>query len=133
MADSDFNLPTTGRTPRPAAGERLTLLPDAKLAAALMLEQRLEVAGRQVTGANFASLLDSLLERMIADAFQDVRAQVGLILLKSSEGSELTVAYQAGSAGADWRGRKIPQGRGGAGWCWPVSRRFAGISRATTR
>jgi len=99
-------------TPSPASGgERLTLLPDPRLTSlAPLLEERLETTGRHVVAENFASLLDPLMRRMLADAFEDARAHEGLIWLLEPDGKELTVAWQTGPATRDWPGTRIPAG-----------------------
>ncbi|MGI8603172.1 MAG: GAF domain-containing protein [Verrucomicrobiales bacterium] len=130
MADPS-NFPRPAPLP-PVAGERLTLLPDPRFTAAIpIIEERLEVTGRQVTGDNFASLLDSLMERMIADAFADARTHVGIILLLGDDARELTVAYQVGSVGADWRGRRIPAGQGRRGLVLASQQAFCGNHQQT--
>src|SRR5688572_16833746 len=100
-------------TPIPPAGERLTLLPDPRLTSvAPLLEERLEMTGRHVTAANFASILDSLMRRMLTDAFEDAKAHEGLVWLLEPDGRELTVAWQTGPATRDWRGTRVPAGSG---------------------
>lgn len=115
------HVPVSGSTPR------LVLLPDPRVAAAApVLEERLEMAGRQVTGENFASLLDSLMERMIADAYFDVKADTGLILLRDGSGAELTVAHQAGSPDRNVRGLKLSAGSGRRGLVLASQQAFCG-------
>lgn len=135
MADFDTDIPSarSGRPPLSGAGSRLVFLPDPRVAAAApVLEERLEMAGRQVTGGNFASLLDSLTERMIADAYFDVKADVGLVLLRDGNGSELTVAHQVGGGGCgpdtdrNVRGLKIPAGSGRRGLVLASQQAFCG-------
>jgi hypothetical protein len=112
--------------------QRLTLLPDPRLSAATsIVEERLESAGRQVTGENFASLVDSLMERTIADAFADARAHVGLILVLGPDGSELTVSWQTGGAGAGLRGQRLPAGKGRRGLVLASQQAFCGNQEGT--
>lgn len=100
----------------PSAGERLTLLPDPQLSAmAPLLEKRLEMTGNHVTAANFASVLDSLMQRMLTDAFEDARAHEGLVWLLEKDKSELTVAWQTGEATKDWIGARVSAGAGLSG------------------
>jgi hypothetical protein len=95
--------------PNAPAGERLTLLPDPRLTSvAPLLEERLEMTGRHVAAENFASLLDSLMKRMLADAFEDAKAHEGLVWLLEPGGQELTVAWQTGPATRDWIGTRMP-------------------------
>lgn len=84
------------------------------------------MAGRQVTGENFGSLLDSLMERMITDAFLDVKADTGLILLRGPDGGELTVAHQFGGAGKNLRGLNLPAGTGRRGLVLASQQPFCG-------
>jgi GAF domain-containing protein len=94
-------------------GERLTLLPDPRLTSvAPLLEERLEMTGRHVTAENFSSLLDPLMRRMLADAFEDARAHEGLIWLLDSDASQLAVAWQTGPATSQWSGTRVPAGTG---------------------
>ncbi|MES2709933.1 MAG: hypothetical protein V4726_25270 [Verrucomicrobiota bacterium] len=125
-ASDDFPVPA-GRPPLSGAGARLTFLPDPRVsAAAPLLEERLEMAGRQVTGENFGSLLDSLMERMITDAFLDVKADTGLILLRGPDGNELAVAHQVGGAGKNLRGLNLPAGTGRRGLVLASQQPFCG-------
>lgn len=117
----------SGRPPVGGSSPRLVFLPDPRVvAAAPVLEERLEMAGRQVTGENFASLLDSLMERMIADAYFDVKADTGLILLRDDSGAELTVAHQVGSPDKNVRGSKLPAGCGRRGLVLASQQAFCG-------
>ncbi len=94
-------------------GERLTLLPDPQLTRlAPLLEERLETSGRHVTAANFASLLDSLMIRMMRDAFEDAQAHEGLVWLLEPDGQELALAWQTGDVTRDWSGMHLPPGAG---------------------
>lgn len=95
------------------AGERLTLLPDPRLTAvAPLLETRLEMTGRHVTAGNFASLLDSLMTRMLADAFEDAKAHEGCVWLLEPDGQTLTAAWQTGNPAQSRLGQNIPSGGG---------------------
>ncbi len=97
--------------PNEPAGERLTLLPDPRLTSvAPLLEERLEMTGRHVAAANFPSLLDSLMKRMLADAFEDAKAHEGLVWLLEPGGKELTVAWQTGPGTRGWPGTRMPAG-----------------------
>lgn len=128
MSSADpFPVPA-GRSPLGGTGSRLVFLPDPRVtAAAPLLEERLESAGRQVTAENFPSLLDSLMERMIADAFLDVKASTGLILLRGADGSELTVAHQTGDGSVKpVRGLSLPAGTGRRGLVLASQQPFCG-------
>ena len=103
---------STSSTPA-AGGERLTLLPDPRLKnVAAPLEEWLEMSGRHVTAENFASLLDPLMRRMLADAFEDARAHEGLIWLLEPDGRTLAVAWQTGQGTREWLGTRLPSGSG---------------------
>lgn len=104
---------TSSPTPAAAGSERLTLLPDPRLTSvAPLLEERLEMTGRHVTAGNFPSILDSLMRRMMADAFEDAKAHEGLIWLLEPDGKNLAVAWQTGPATRDWPGTRIAAGSG---------------------
>lgn len=95
------------------AGERLTLLPDQRLKnVAAPLEEWLETSGRHVVAENFGSLLDPLMRRMLADAFEDARAHEGLIWLLEPDGKMLKVAWQTGQGTREWQGTSVPAGTG---------------------
>lgn len=95
------------------SASRLTLLPDPRFKGiAPHLEDWLDTTGRHITAANFASLLDPLMRRMLADAFEDARAHEGLIWLLEPDGTQLTVAWQTGPATASAPGKSIPSGAG---------------------
>src|SRR5436190_17252403 len=95
-------------------GERLTLLPDPQFSSvAPLLEQRLEMTGRHIAAGNLGSLLDSLMRRMLDDAFEDAKAHEGLVWLLEPDARELTVAWQTGAATRNWTGTMhLPAGTG---------------------
>lgn len=128
MTAADDFPPSAARPTVSGTGPRLVFLPDPRVtAAAPLLEERLEMAGRQITGENFGSLLDSLMERMIGDAFLDVKAHTGLILLRGPDGgAELTVAHQVGGAGQNLRGLTLPAGSGRRGLVLASQQAFCG-------
>ncbi|MDB6135200.1 MAG: hypothetical protein JWM59_3443 [Verrucomicrobiales bacterium] len=132
MSSADSFPVPAGRSPLGRPGGRLVFLPDPRVtSAAPLLEERLESAGRQVTAENFQSLLDSLMERLIADAFLDVKASTGLILLRSADGGELTVAHQiqAGAEGGSIKpvcGHSLPAGTGRRGLVLASQQPFCG-------
>ncbi|RYD34045.1 MAG: hypothetical protein EOP86_11915 [Verrucomicrobiaceae bacterium] len=132
MSSADRFPVSSGWSPLGGPGARLVFLPDPRVtSAAPLLEERLESAGRQVTAGNFQSLLDSLMERMIADAFLDVKASTGLILLRSADGGELTVAYQVrpGAEGGCIKpvcGHSLPAGTGRRGLVLASQQPFCG-------
>ena len=96
-----------------SSGSRLTLLPDPRFKGiAPHLEEWIDTTGRHITAANFASLLDPLMRRMLADAFEDARAHEGLIWLLEPDGSQLTVAWQTGAATTAAPGTSVPAGAG---------------------
>jgi hypothetical protein len=78
-----------------------------------LLEQRLEMTGRHIAAGNLGSLLDSLMRRMLEDAFEDAKAHEGLVWLLEPGSKELTVAWQTGRLTRDWVGSmRLPAGTG---------------------
>jgi hypothetical protein len=106
---------------------RLTFFPDPRVTElAAILQDRLLAAARQVTAQRFASILDPLLVRMIADAFDDTKAHEGVIMLLGSDEKEFTVAHQVGPASGAWLGSRIAAGTGLRGMVLASQQPFCG-------
>jgi GAF domain len=86
------------------ANDRLTLIPDPRLAAlAPVLTERMNAAAAALGVANFRSVLHPLAVRALENGFDDIGADEGVVWVLDDDGRELAAVFRVGSAIAEGR------------------------------